>query len=135
MERALTSFRNGDQGLNETCRLFDIPKPTFKRHLSRNKFASGLKKSFGRHCTLTDGTEGELVQYVLVLQEHLFGITRKDLMSLAFQVAERNKIPHVFNKEKETAGKTWFVGFLKTPSIEATSTKSNFSSPQRRVQQ
>ena len=51
--------------------------------------------------------------YVLLSRDHLFGITRKDFVSFAFQVAERNEIPHVFNKEKETAGKTRFMGFLK----------------------
>ena len=114
MERALMSFKNGDQGLNETCRVFGIPKPTLKRHLlSNNKFANGVKKSVGRQCTLTTDIERELAEHVLLLQNHLFGITRTDVMSLAFQLAERNGLSHAFNKEKGTAGKTWFSGFMR----------------------
>ena len=114
MERALMSFKNGDQGLNETCRVFGIPKPTLKRHLlSKNKFANGVKKRFGRQCTLTNDIERELAEHVLLLQNHLFGITHTDFMSLAFQLAERNGLSHAFNKEKGTAGKTWFSGFMR----------------------
>jgi hypothetical protein len=32
-----------------------------------------------------------------------------DLRRLAFQVAELNRIPHRFNKEKQTAGKNGFM--------------------------
>ena len=43
----------------------------------------------------------------------LFGITRQDLRSLAFQLAEKNGIPHAFNATKMMAGDHWYYTFLK----------------------
>ena len=67
----------------------------------------------GRHCALTDVIEKELSDHAMLLQTKMFGITRKELMALAFEIAEKNGIKHVFNKETQTAGKTWFLGFMK----------------------
>jgi len=34
------------------------------------------------------------------------------LASLAFELAEKNEIPHPFNKQLKAAGKGWIHGFL-----------------------
>ncbi|GBM78850.1 hypothetical protein AVEN_157809-1 [Araneus ventricosus] len=54
-----------------------------------------------------------LVQHLIYLEERLFGITLSDLRTLAFELAEKNSIPHVFNTEKRMARKDWFYEFLK----------------------
>jgi hypothetical protein len=43
----------------------------------------------------------------------MFGVTVNDLRRLEFQIAELNHFSHIFNKDKETAGKKWYYGFMR----------------------
>lgn len=65
MSRALHSYRNGDMGLNECCRQYGIPKPTFIRHLVK---ANEDVKNFGRGSLLPPAVEKEL-------ETLMFGLT------------------------------------------------------------
>lgn len=42
-----------------------------------------------------------------------FGLTVTDLRRLAYQLAEKYKLPHRFNRKKEIAGKKWYYKFMK----------------------
>ena len=53
------------------------------------------------------------MKHILTLESMFFGVTRKELMRLAFQVAKRNGIPHVFKAELKSARKTWYNKFMK----------------------
>ncbi|XP_045462177.1 uncharacterized protein LOC123672207 [Harmonia axyridis] len=113
MERALASYRNGDMGLNQCCRQYGIPKPTLKRHLdSKNIKANEGTKLMGRHPTLPPDVEQQLVDHLKKLEACFFGLTITDVRRLAFQIAVRNGIPHVFNEEKQIAGKKWYYSFM-----------------------
>ena len=71
-------------------------------------------KHLGRYKTLfSEAQEKKLVDHLLHLEERLLGITLSDLRNVAFELAEKNKILHVFNMEKRMAGKGWLYGFLK----------------------
>jgi hypothetical protein len=47
------------------------------------------------------------------MQRQFYGLSLLDLRSLAFQLAERNKINHPFCKEKQLAGKDWALHYIK----------------------
>lgn len=112
MEMALQAYRNGDMGFNQCSRQYGIPKPTLKRHLDgANVYANEGCKSFGRNTTLPPRVEQELVDYILKLESLLFGLCINDVRSLAFQIAEKNEIPHNFSQETRMAGKKWFYSF------------------------
>jgi hypothetical protein len=49
---------------------------------------------------------------VLLLEERLFVLTRKDLRRLAYEMAEINNLPHRLSHEKKMAGNTWYYGFI-----------------------
>jgi hypothetical protein len=49
---------------------------------------------------------------VLQLDERLFGLTRKDLRRLAYEIAEIKNLPHGFSHEKRMAGDKWYYGFI-----------------------
>ena len=44
------------------------------------------------------------------MEERLFGLTKDDVRSMAFQLAELNGLPH--NRTSRMAGHDWFYGFL-----------------------
>ena len=54
--------------------------------------------------------EEELVQYILTMEEMMFGLTTVDIRDMAYQLAERNHIDPPF--KNEIAGRDWLRGFL-----------------------
>ena len=94
MERALAAYRNGDMGLNCAARPYSVPKATLKRRIDgTNINAVGHTQLFGRTADLPEEVETDLVNHVLLLEERLFGLTRKDLRRLAYEMAEINNLP------------------------------------------
>ena len=89
---------------------------------NKNKNAVGSSKVLGAKMRVfSDEMESELVQYCIHMEEQFFGITLTDLRHLAFQLAERNKIAHLFNAESKLAGEDWAVcpharGYICCPS-------------------
>lgn len=65
-----------------------------------------------KRCTFDEDMETELAAFLTEMESRLFGLTSRDVRSLAFQLAERNKLEHTFNKETGLAGKDWFRGFM-----------------------
>ncbi|XP_053685729.1 uncharacterized protein LOC128735260 [Sabethes cyaneus] len=62
--------------------------------------------------------EKELVQHLLQLEERFYGLSMRDVKELAFELAERNNLPHPFNKALRMAGQDWLNGFLlRNPKI------------------
>ena len=114
MDNALTAFRKNQLELNECCRQFNVPKATFKRRLSdSNKHIKGSTKRAGVITTLPAELEADLVEHVLRLEACFFGITRRDVMNLAYQLVEKNKIYHRFNNTLQRAGKKWYYNFIR----------------------
>lgn len=79
MDEAIRKYNNGDLKFNEVCRVFKIPKPTFRRHLK----GLNTHKRIGRPSDLTEEMEAELVRHVLLLESRFFGLTITDLRHLA----------------------------------------------------
>ncbi|CAH2087173.1 unnamed protein product [Euphydryas editha] len=109
MEAAIKKFKDGELRFNEVCRVYNIPKPTFRRHLK------GLNKHqrIGRPKDLTAEMETELVRHVLLLESRFFGLTITDLRRLAYQLAEKYGLRHRFNNESQLAGWKWYYTFMK----------------------
>ncbi|XP_015125254.1 uncharacterized protein LOC107047042, partial [Diachasma alloeum] len=57
--------------------------------------------------------EKESTSYLLFIQSRLYGLTAIEMRSLAFELAEKNKIKHRFNRRKKRAGPDWLQGFVK----------------------
>lgn len=87
---------------------------TLKRHVKGiNKKATGHKKVLGRPQTLNKEFEDELVQYLLDMEVRFYGLTKKDVCKLAFELAVKNDVPHQFNIGKGHAGNDWFTAFMR----------------------
>ena len=100
-------------GLNAASRAFGISKQTIRRHrLGLNKYASDDVKCMGGPLFLPASVEDELVKHVKDLDAMMFGITAKDLMSLAYEVAVAHGITK-FSDVKKSAGKKWYYSFMR----------------------
>lgn len=75
----------------------------------------------------TEEQEEQLVAHILDVESRMYGLTNKDVRSIAYQLAVRNGIKHPFSDELQLAGKDWLAGFrrrhpeLTLRSPEATS--------------
>lgn len=56
--------------------------------------------------------ELELVAYLEEMDKRFYGLTFKEVQSLAYEYAECNNIQHPFNKNIKLAGRDWVYGFL-----------------------
>ena len=94
--------------------VLQVPKAPLKRHLDgTNKYAKEDMKRLGRNQVLPSEVEEEQLQYVIAMENMFFGVTRKELMTLAFQIAEIKGTSHTFKMEKKQAGKDWYRSFMK----------------------
>lgn len=151
MLRAIESIINGEMGFEKASKTYNVPRATLHRRVKEAKkqpmekgvltvstagkvypnketINSDLFKPLGPIGSVFSMEEEDLlVDYVLKMEERLFGVTSYDLRRLAYQWAEKLGKIHSFNKDKQMAGKDWILGFksrhpqivLRTP--EATS--------------
>jgi hypothetical protein len=101
----LAAYRNGDMGLNCAARTYSVPKAALKsRTDGTNINAVGHKQLFGPTADLPEEVETALVNHLLQLEEMLFGLTRKDLRRLAYEMAEINNLPHRLSHKNKMDG-------------------------------
>uniref|UniRef100_UPI00358F9432 tigger transposable element-derived protein 2-like n=1 Tax=Myxine glutinosa TaxID=7769 RepID=UPI00358F9432 len=114
MEAALQAIENGDMGYKKAAKEFGVPKTTLKRrHKGGNKTASakGSSKTLGRYkMVFSTEMETALVQYILSMEQMMFGMTTVEVRRLAYQMAEQNHLQHPF--KNAIAGKDWLRGFF-----------------------
>ncbi|KAJ4447635.1 hypothetical protein ANN_09642 [Periplaneta americana] len=79
---AVAAYMNGDHGINECARI-------------ATEFSAEI--------------ENELQNHILKFEEMMFGLTSTDGRKLAFDIAQRNGLPHNFNREKDQAVKKWNI--------------------------
>ncbi|XP_050497814.1 uncharacterized protein LOC126878985 [Diabrotica virgifera virgifera] len=112
MAEALTACQGG-LSIHSSAKQYNIPSTTLFRRLKRPP-EERLVKQLGRfRCVFTVDQERMLVDYILKMEERLFGLTISDLRYLTYEFAIRNNIEHRFNNEKKEAGKVWLLGFMK----------------------
>lgn len=143
MKAAIRAIEAKEMGWLRASKTFNVPFGTLRRRANNvkgNKFSTGFKKGYmgGKRTTFSVEQEQELVQHVKNLENRFFGMTTLELRKLAYQWAEKNKIPHTFNKEIEEAGWDWLKGFLtrnptlslRTPESTSAARARAFNKPQ-----
>jgi DDE superfamily endonuclease len=111
MADALSELKTGTLSYGAVSRNHKIPKTTLYRHAQNDDL-----KSQGRQPVFSAEFEEELAQHVKSFDELLFGLDRRDVQKLAYQMAVRNKIPHRFSNVTKMAGKKWMTGFFSRPA-------------------
>ena len=90
MTRAILAINKKEIGYLKASKMYQIPKTTLRRRVKGGNIrAIGSKKGLGRLSTFSEAQEKELVAHVLDLEQRFFGVTRKHLQSLAFELAEK----------------------------------------------
>lgn len=109
-----------------------VPVMILKRRVKGiNKKATGHKKVLGRPQTLNKEFEDELVQYLLDMEVRFYGLTKKDVCKLAFELAVKNDVPHQFNIGKGHAGNDWFTAFMRRHQAQLSLRKPEATSAAR----
>lgn len=114
MNNAVEAVISGQSGCLKASNQFDVPQSTLERYVKKRKENPDYKidKTAGKFKNVfTEEQELELVNYLKTMEARLFGLTMKDLRSLAYQLAVRNGIGHRF--QNGIAGQDWVNGFLK----------------------
>lgn len=82
------------------------------RALDKNQHAEEINEVLGHYRPVFNAEQEQyLVQYPLEMEVSIIGITLNDLRSLAYKLAEQNKILNNFNHQIKLAGKDCVRGF------------------------
>lgn len=140
MRQALAAVEREEMGWLKASRQYSVPQATLRRRAkNKNKFTNKSEKGLGSIApTLDDEMERDLVNHALELESRMFGLTARELRSLAYEIAESNGVRHSFNQEKKLAGKAWFRGFrtrhpeisLRAPEPTSAARARAFNKPQ-----
>lgn len=109
MQQAVIAAVSGELGY------FAVPQTTLERHVKKQQDNAGysVSKVLGAKMTVfTPEQEVELVNYLKDIEARLFGLSMTECRQLAFQLADQNRIEHLFSKDHKMAGKGWMQGFL-----------------------
>lgn len=121
MSKALSCVKQKQMGWKLASKTFNVPSSTLRRRAAnKNTYAINETKGFlgGSVPTFDKDIEDQITKHIKELETRFYGLTMLELRKLAFDLAEKNGIPHKFNKEKGVAGWNWIKGFLRrNPSI------------------
>ena len=114
MRQAMEAVRRG-LAYKTAARNFGVPLMSLKRRCKgTNKLAvDAVKKLGSKRPVFTEQQEEELVAHILDMERRMYGLTTKDVRSIAYQLADKNGIDHPFSKITCLAGKDWLTGFRK----------------------
>ena len=108
IRKAVEYVQEGGGGLREAARLYGVPHETLRRRVS-GQVEEGCRP--GPCTVLTKSEELRLAKYVVDMADMGFGLSRNDIRSAAYKVAEACGKPHPFHDEM--AGRAWLDGFFK----------------------
>ena len=119
MVAALQNVREG-MNVREAARLYNLPFETLRRRVVEKV---PLECRSGPPTVLTQLEEDELASYCVRMADMGFGLSRSDVMAVAFKIAEASGRKHPFTDG--AAGRAWFDAFRsRHPKLTLRSTQS-----------
>ena len=89
--------------------LHGVPRTSIYRRLKQKNFSS---PKLGRNSVFTPKQEEYLADYILKVSKFC-PMNTAQLRRMAFELAEKLNLDHIFNRKKRLAGKDWLTGFIK----------------------
>ncbi|KAK9729595.1 CENP-B N-terminal DNA-binding domain [Popillia japonica] len=119
MRKAVENVINNEMSARQAADRYQVPRATLNDRISAIKrgkemFTEPLMGRFRNTFSLEH--EKILVGHVKDLANRLMPLNRKEFLYLVFQLAEKLKLPHQFNKEKKSAGENFYYSFMKRHS-------------------
>lgn len=113
LERAIIAVRRHEMGTLKASKIFNVPRSTLQRSAKKIELnpSEAAQIKLGRKSVLGNNIENDLVHYILKTEAKFYGLTRKDLRRMAYNLALRNIIKHPFGGD--AAGKAWLRLFLR----------------------
>ena len=116
---SLQDVKDG-MGVREASRLYNLPYETLRRRVAEKV---DLECRPGPPTVLTKQEETELASYCVKMSDMGFGLSRTDVMVVAFKIVEASGRKHPFTDG--AAGRAWFDGFRsRHPRLTLRSTES-----------
>ena len=81
----------------------------------------------GRKTVLPSEFENKRVQFCIIMDQSYYELRRQDIKRMAFQLAIRNGLKHLFNQENSEAGKKWLRSFLQRHPVISVRTPEGIS--------
>lgn len=104
-------------GYKKAATAHNVPQTTLERYVLKyraNPDDSMFQKKLGHFRTVfSPDQENELIVYIKQMEAQFHGLTSRDLRKLAYEVAEKNRIPHKFDSKTGLAGIDWLKGLVK----------------------
>lgn len=113
MDKAMKKVTEDKESIAAVAKKYEIPYTTLYRHIK----SGSTKKKLDHFSTIySSEQENEPCDYLLKMESVFYGLTRCDILSLVYNYANENKIPHPF--KNGNAGKDCLHRFqLRNPSI------------------
>lgn len=109
LQNAVDEIRQG-MSIRSASVSFDIPYSTLRERIVKQK---NNAPRLGMKAVFNPEQEKLMAEHLFKMAQMFYGLTRMELRRAAYVYAEKNGIPHRFNKVKELAGTDWLNGFLK----------------------
>lgn len=108
MADATKAIREKQMDFLKASKTYRVHKTTFIRFskIEDQSLSDITSHKLGRKSTLPSQLKDELADYILEMEKSRFGFTRRDIRSLAYQLAEKNNIKHSFPQDNESAGRS-----------------------------
>ena len=114
MTTVLEKISQGELSKRQAYKQYGIPRSTLAKRMKNILYKP---PSLGRFKRVFDSEhEDELCCHAIEMQRRFYGLSLRDLRSLAFQLAEINELEHPFSKNDRMAGKDWALAFVKRRS-------------------
>jgi hypothetical protein len=107
MSSAIDVVRKSEMGyLKASSKLYGVPQTTLERPVKKRDIppAVAVPTPLGRRPTFPRDIKDDLKQYIVFMEQCLFGLITVQVRELAFQIAERNGNLHSFNNDETRAG-------------------------------
>ena len=107
MEEACNAVKNERMSPREASRKYNVPVETLRR---RTTGLVSLDCRPGPHTVLTSEEEARLAEYCVTMVDMGFGVTREDVIAIAYAIADKTGRDHPFKEGH--AGRGWYEGFM-----------------------
>jgi hypothetical protein len=103
---AVKEVKENKMPLATAAKTFGVTRNTVRSRLTTGSVS---KRQLGKAATLNTAIQDQLVHHLHLLYFKGFGLT--DVRELAFQSAEKNKLSHTLNLQKQMVGMIGFIHF------------------------